>query len=149
MAENGMPVYPLALQRNSAHPGDCMKLRKLFFIWVGLIVLCSCTAAPVDHRRQPPSPQSQLEKLSATPQNRLLINADGLSRQEEYSQAQRLYQQYLIVYPDGERTDRALMGLGHSQAMQEAYDDARSTYDQLIESFPASTLVPVARVRIN
>jgi ABC-type branched-subunit amino acid transport system substrate-binding protein len=146
IVKNEMPFYTLPLQRISADLGDYMRLT--FTVLVVVFALCSCSSAPVVDKRRPSPLEAQPGAVSDERGNQLLLKAHGFFGRGDYSQAQDLYQQYLIQFPAGRHADAALMGLGDTLALLEEHYEARMAYERLLESFPNSPLVPVAGVRI-
>lgn len=108
---------------------------KYVVILVGIIMLSTSCARIVDVVDRP-----------STPEVKLFESAERKFAASEYDHALALYQQYLDQYPAAGMVPAAMLKIGMIRTEQEAFENARDIYSELIQRFPDSDVALRAEV---
>ena len=80
---------------------------------------------------------------------RLLTRAQHAQQQGNVSEAQKNLEELIATYRDSPWTDDAFLMLGQIDETQQQWVEARGMYQQLMERFPNSPLIPAAQTRLG
>ncbi len=92
-----------------------------------------------------PQPEPAWEQEAAA----LLAQAEDLYAKRQYEQAAKLGDTFLTRYPKSRRADRAYSLMGEIRLTQRNYRQALSYYKELVEKYPASSLIPEAKYKLG
>ncbi len=121
----------------SRHAGSIASVTLLLLICIAVLLQTGC--AP----KLPPEPM--WEKDART----LLDQADGQFNRKQFDQASKTVDAFLYQYPTSRSRDRALYLLGEIRLTLRDYTRALNYYKELIQEFPASSLVLSAKYRLG
>lgn len=79
----------------------------------------------------------------------ILDQADGLFAKRQYDQASKTLDAFFTRYPKSRHADRALFLMGEIRLTGRDYRQALSYYKELIEKFPASTLIVESKYKLG
>jgi len=79
----------------------------------------------------------------------LYMAAESSYRAGLYTQAIADYQTYMKKYPGGSHTETALLGVGYSQYFSNDFLKSAQTFQNFIDRYPSSKLLPDAYMRMG
>ena len=75
--------------------------------------------------------------------------AETMFSKRQYDQAAKTAEAFLALYPKSRYADRALGLMGEIRLTKRDYRQALSYYKELIEKYPASSLIPEAKYKLG
>ncbi len=98
----------------------------------------------LERRLAPTTKEVKKEK----PDEEALYNqALNLYRQKRFQEAQKLFEKYLQLYPQGKRAPNAHFWIGECLFRTQRYEEAILEYQKVIDQFPKSNKVPAALLK--
>jgi len=113
---------------------------KRWLLCLSIVVLCGCG----EYLTVPPSSDFS----SATPAAQLHRKAEKAFQKGSMEEADRLFQSYLDLYPDGPNADEALMRRGDILKQRRQYPQARKAYQTVLDRHPSGPMAPHAMLQI-
>ncbi|MEJ2657910.1 MAG: penicillin-binding protein activator [Desulfobacterales bacterium] len=108
-----------------------MKPIKIVLVLSAVLFLAACAVKPVPER--------------VGPSYELFSRAEKMLHAKSYEKALADFNEYIQRFPDRSLADAALMNMGSIYTTLGKYQQARETYQRLIDDYPKSHLIPDAR----
>lgn len=90
-----------------------------------------------------------IEAAAVTPEMTHFTEADNFLKTEQYLEAFKSFDRFLIEYPESEMADQAMYRLGYSQFSLKNYKSAISTQEKLLKLYPDSPKAAEAMMNIG
>jgi len=124
-------------------------IKKIILILIVLLSLGACVSIPPpepEKEQQPKVPMVPVQSKIPDSEDELFSSAEKMFKMRAYPRALELYNKYLSMFPNGRSAPDALMREGEIHTISGDHSKARSLYKYLCDQYPASPLVPKARV---
>ncbi len=125
-----------------------VKIKEIIIILTILLFFGACASIPQPETGKQ-APQTQVPAVQPKgpdSEDELFSNAEKMFKMRAYPRALELYNKYLSMFPNGKSAPDALMREGEIHTISGDHSKARSLYKYLCDQYPASHLVPKARV---
>ncbi|HSA77698.1 MAG TPA: tetratricopeptide repeat protein, partial [Nitrospirota bacterium] len=122
-----------------------MPFRRILSSATVILIVFACLAVllPACAPKLPPEPEWEKDARV------ILDQADGLFAKRQYDQASKTLDAFFTRYPKSRYADRALFLMGEIRLTGRDYRQALSYYKELIEKFPASTLIVESKYKLG
>ena len=123
-----------------------MPFRRIRFTAALILPLLLCLSVLIPSGCAPKLPPEPAWEKDA---RELLDQADSLFSKKQYGQSSKMVEVFFDRFPASKHRDRALYLLGEVRLTQHDYPRALSFYKEIIEKFPASSLILQARYKLG